>query len=104
MKLDGTTPASTPEGNNFNKGIDKTVLAEHREGEFPVYAAGVGAEDQIGLGAALRDGSLEDGGHFSSERANGSANNNGVGKFGMKIKKLPRLPFSGSEKKVVKDS
>lgn len=104
MKMDGTN-ATMPDGTNFNT-HDKSALAEHREGEFPgpsTYSREARGSDQIGLSAALREDIQEDSSQ-PYERSNGSSNANGVGKFGMKIKKLPRLPFSGSDKKGTKES
>ena len=91
MKIDGTD-SSLPSGSNFNS-RNKSLSAVHQEGE--VREQQNQGSNQIGLSAALQDEIVEDS-RPQYERQNGSPNENGVGRFGMKIKKLPRLPFSGS--------
>lgn len=97
MKTDGTSDSMPSSENNHNS-RNKSLTTEHREGEFPVYSREQQESGLIGLSEALQDEVGENSGQ-QYERSNTSVNENGVGKYGIKIMRLPKLPFSRSNGK-----
>jgi hypothetical protein len=103
IKIDGTD-ATMAEASSLRT-HDKFGSTEHQEDAFhgtgpTVLSNDSRASDQMGLADALNDGPEM----AVTESKSKNSSMSGIGRYGVKIQKLPSLPFTGSAKKSTKES
>lgn len=103
MKIDGTE-ATMGEASSLHTHA-KFGSTDHQEDPFhgngpTALSHDSRASDQIGLADALNDGPEV----AATKSKSKNSSSSGIGRYGVKIQKLPSLPFPGSTKKTTKES